>query len=243
MMPRVMAVRRVNLWSGPRNVSTALMYAFARRPDVRAVDEPLYAHFLRASGRPDPGREAVLAAQDPDGEAVVRDVVLGPCDRPVLFLKQMAHHLVELDWTFLQRCDNVLLVRDPAAVLVSLERIIGPPAPRDTGLPVQAELLRYLRDLGQDPPVVDSARLLADPPGVLARLCGRLGLPFDGAMLSWPAGPKDCDGVWAPQWYANVHASTGFGPPPAAPAAPPARLAAVHTACRPLYEALAEAAL
>jgi hypothetical protein len=235
--------RRINLWSGPRSVSTACMYAFARRADTCVVDEPLYAHFLRVSGRADPGRDAVLAAQDPDGEAVVRDVVLGPCERPVLFLKQMAHHLVELDWTFVQRCDNVLLVRDPAAVLVSLDGVLGAPTPRDTGLPVQAELLRYLRGLGQDPPVIDSARLLADPPGVLARLCARLGLPSADAMLSWPAGPKPCDGVWASHWYASVHASTGFGPPPTGRVTLPGRLSAAHAVCRPLYDALLEHAL
>jgi hypothetical protein len=238
-----MSIQRINLWSGPRNVSTALMYAFAQRPDTRALDEPLYAHFLRASGRPDPAREAVLAAQDGDGEAVVRDVILGPSDRPVLFLKQMAHHLVELDWTFLQQCDNVLLVREPAAVLMSLEKVLGPPAARDTGLAVQAELLRYLRSVGQAPAVVDSARLLADPRGVLARLCGRLRLPFTDAMLAWPAGSKACDGVWAPHWYANVHASTGFGPPPAAAPPVPERLAAVHETCRPHYDALLAHAL
>jgi hypothetical protein len=238
-----MTTRRINLWSGPRNVSTALMYAFAQRPDTHAVDEPLYAHFLRVSGRPDPGREAVLAAQDADGEAVVRALVLGPCARPVLFLKQMAHHLVELDWTFLQRCDNVLLVREPAAVLASQEKVLGAPTPRDTGLEVQAHLLRYLRGLGQEPPVIDSARLLADPRGVLGRLCERLGLPWTDAMLSWPAGPQACDGVWAPHWYGNVHGSTGFGPPPTADAPVPARLAAAHAACRPHYELLLEHAL
>ncbi|MHC5211850.1 MAG: sulfotransferase-like domain-containing protein [Planctomycetota bacterium] len=238
-----MPTRRINLWSGPRNVSTAVMYAFAQRPDTLAIDEPLYAHFLRVSGRPDPAREEVLAAQDPDGEAVVRDVVLGPCERPVLFLKQMAHHLVELDWTFLQRCDNVLLVRDPAAVLVSLEKVLGPPQARDTGLEVQAQVLRYLRGLGQDPPVVDSARLLADPAGVLARLCERLELSPTDAMLAWPACPKPCDGVWAPHWYANVHRSTGFGPPPREETSVPEHLAAVHAACRPHYDALLEHAL
>jgi hypothetical protein len=236
-------MRPINLWSGPRNVSTALMYAFAQRPDTHAIDEPLYAHFLRVSGRQDPARDAVLAAQDPDGEAVVRNVVLGACERPVLFLKQMAHHLVELDWTFLQRCENVLLVRDPAAVLVSLEQVIGPPSPRDTGLAVQVRLLHTLDGLGRAPPVIDSARLLADPPGVLARLCERLELPFTDAMLAWPAGPKPIDGVWATHWYANVHRSTGFGAPSQAVPELPPHLSEVHAACLPHYRELLEHAL
>ena len=236
-------MQRVNLWSGPRNVSTALMYSFARRPDTRALDEPLYAHFLTVSGRPDPGRDEVLAACDGDGERVVREVVLGPCDRPVLFMKQMAHHLVALEWDFLRACDNVLLVRDPAAVLLSLSQVIGTPTLRDTGLDQQSRLLRHLQQLGQDPPVLDATRLLRDPPGVLSRLCARLDLPFTPAMLSWPAGPKPEDGVWAPHWYAAVHRSTGFAPfrPPSQTL--PARLAPVLAECTPHYEELSAQAL
>ena len=186
---------RINLWSGPRNVSTALMYSFAQRPDTRVVDEPLYAHYLRVSGADHPGRDQVLAALDQDGERVVREVILGPCDRPVLFMKQMAHHLVALDWDFLGQCDNVLLVRDPAAVLLSLAQVIGAPTLRDTGLDQASRLLRHLQQLGQDPPVLDSARLLRDPAGVLSRLCARLGLPFTPAMLSWKAGPRPESGT------------------------------------------------
>ena len=240
-----MSVKRVNLWSGPRNVSTALMYAFAQRPDTRVVDEPLYAHFLAVSGRPDPGRDAVLAACDADGERVVREVILGPCDRPVLFMKQMAHHLVELDQGFLADCDNVLLVRDPAAVLLSLSQVIGTPTLRDTGLDQQSRLLRHLQQLGQDPPVLDAARLLRDPSGVLSRLCARLGLPFTPAMLSWPAGPKPEDGIWAPHWYAAVHRSTGFElPTPRADRRTLSpQLESVLAACQSHYERLVAHAL
>lgn len=219
------------------------MYSFAQRPDTRVVDEPLYAHFLKVSGRPDPGREDVLAACDADGERVVREVVLGPCDRPVLFMKQMAHHLVALDRDFLRQCDNVLLVRDPTAVLHSLAQVIGAPTLRDTGLDQASRLLHQLQQLGQDPPVLDSARLLRDPAGVLSRLCARLGLSFTPAMLSWTAGPRSEDGVWAPHWYAAVHRSTGFAPyrPPMQPL--PGRLLPVLAECMPHYEELAAQAL
>ena len=234
---------RLCVWSGPRNVSTALMYSFARRADTRVVDEPLYAHYLRTTGVEHPGREAVLAAQDDDGERVVREVVLGACDRPVLFLKQMAHHLEGLDWGFLDRTANVLLVRDPEEVLTSLLAVLPEPVLRDTGLPLQARLAAHLRGRGADPPVLDARRLLSDPRGVLSRLCARLGLPFDEAMLSWPAGPRPEDGVWAPHWYAGVHRSTGWQPwRPKSERVPP-RLAPLLGEARALYAELLAGAL
>ena len=203
-------IDRVCLWSGPRNVSTALMYSFAQRLDTRVVDEPLYSHYLRVSGAAHPDREAVLAAQDSNGERVVSEVVLGRCDRPLLFFKQMAHHLVELDWGFLKETRNVLLVRDPAEMLPSLAVNVAQPRMRDTGLAVQTRLLAHLRALGQEPAVLDARLLLENPEGVLQRLCRWLGVPWDPAMLAWEAGPRPEDGVWAPHWYANVHRSTGF---------------------------------
>ncbi len=238
-----MAVKRICVWSGPRNVSTALMYSFAQRADTRVVDEPLYAHYLRATGVVHPGREEVLAAMESDGEAVVREVILGPCDRPLLFMKQMAHHLVDLDLAFLDRTLNVLLVRDPVEMLPSLRHQIPRPTLRDTGLATQARLLADLRRRGQDPTVLDARELLLDPPGVLAALCQRLEVPFREAMLSWPAGARPEDGVWAPHWYRNVHRSTGFVPyRPKTEAFPPA-LAPLLEECRPYYRDLFRSAL
>ncbi len=238
-----MTTRRICLWSGPRNVSTALMYSFAQRGDTRVVDEPLYAHYLRLSGAPHPGREEVLAAMDADGERVVREVVLGPCDRPVVFFKQMAHHLVELDRGFLDRTLNVLLIRDPAEVLRTLVRQLPRATLADTGLAVQSALLAELRGRGQEPPVLDARELLLDPAAVLAELCRRLGLEFDRAMLSWPPGPRPEDGVWAPHWYRNVHRSTGFEPYRPKVGSFPERLEPLLAECRPHYEALYAAAL
>ena len=234
---------RINVWSGPRNVSTALMYSFAQRRDTRVVDEPLYAHYLRVSGAAHPGREEVLAAQSGDGEAVVRDVILGPCDRPVLFLKQMTHHLVELDRAFLARTANVLLTRDPAEMLPSLRENLARPRLADTGYAAQTELFEQLRALGQDPPVLDAREILRAPREVLAELCRRLGLAFDAAMLAWEPGPRPEDGVWAPHWYANVHRSRGFEPyrPKTVPF--PEDLAGLLAECRPHYQALARVAI
>ncbi len=233
----------LHLWSGPRNVSTALMYAFAQRPDTRVVDEPLYAHYLRVSGAGHPGRDEVLAAQDADGARVVRDVILGPWDRPVVLFKQMAHHIVDLDRAFLRRARNVLLTRDPLDMLPSLSIQLPRPTLRDTGYAAQAALLEELEAAGQDVPVLESRELLLDPPGVLAQLCARLGLAFDPGMLRWPAGPRPEDGVWAKHWYQAVHQSTGFEPyrPKAAPF--PERLRPLLEECRPHYNRLAARAL
>lgn len=239
-MPRVL---RINLWSGPRNVSTAVMYSFRQRSDTRVVDEPLYAHYLRVSGAGHPGREQVLAAMDNDGERVVREVVLGPCDRPVLFLKQMAHHLVELDRGFLRETVNLILTRDPEQMLPSLIHQLPQPRIHDTGLAMQSELLRQLHDLGQAPPVLDSRELLLDPEGVLRTLCERIGIAFEPGMLSWPAGPKPEDGVWAPHWYQNVRRSTGFMPYSEKAEPFPEGVKPLLEECRPHYEFLLSRAI
>ena len=204
--------RTICLWSGPRNVSTALMYSFRQRSDTTVVDEPLYGHYLRVSRAAHPGAAQVLASMDTDGKRVMQTLLQEPSPRPVLFLKQMAHHLQDLDDSFLDRTVNVLLVRDPAQMIPSLCNQIPQPSLRDTGLQVQWHLLQRLRAGGQSVPVIDARELLLDPAAVLRSLCDDLGLPFENAMLSWPPGPKPEDGVWAPHWYHNVHRSTGFQP-------------------------------
>jgi hypothetical protein len=231
------------LWSGPRNVSTALMYAFAQRPDTAVVDEPLYAHYLQRSGAQHPGRDAVLAAQDHDGDRVVRDEILAPCRRPVRFVKSMAHHLSGLDPAFLDRVDSVLLTRDPREMLPSLSVQIPEPTLADTGLEQQVALLERELAQGREPRVLDARELLLDPEGVVRELCRGLDLPFEAGMFAWPAGPRPEDGVWARHWYAHVHRSTGFAPyrPKGEPF--PERLEPLLEACLPLYDALAQHAI
>ena len=204
---------RINSWSGPRNVSTALMRSFSQRSDTRVVDEPLYGHYLATTGAPHPGRDELVEILETDASAVIDEVVLGECDRPVLFLKQMVHHLTpELDLTFLDGCVNVMLIRDPAEVIASLVHQLPEPTTRDVGLDRQVELFRDLRERGQEPPVIDARELLLDPEHVLAELCRRVGIGWDPAMLSWEAGPRPEDGPWAKYWYDNVTDSTGFLP-------------------------------
>ena len=161
------------------------MYSFAQRADTSVVDEPLYGHYLRISGAVHPGREEVLTAMDTDGERVVQEVILGPCERPVLFMKHMAHHLVALNRGFLTETVNVLLIRDPREVLASLVNQLPNPGIADTGVAIQTELLDELDSRGLKPAVIDSRELLLDPPGVLAALCEAVGSDFDSAMLSW----------------------------------------------------------
>jgi hypothetical protein len=202
----------INLWSGPRNVSTALMYSFRQRSDTSVVDEPLYGHYLRVSGAEHPAAQEVMAHMDCDGDRVMRRLLRREGPRPWLFLKQMAHHLCDIDRGFLGRSKNLLLIRDPAQMLPSLSRQIPQPTLRDTGLALQWELLQQLHDLGQSPPVVDARDLLLDPAGVLGGVCQRLELEFEPGMLAWPRGPKPEDGIWAPHWYHQVHTTTGFAP-------------------------------
>ena len=238
-----MEVVRICLWSGPRNISTALMYSFAQRSDTVVVDEPLYGHYLRVSGVEHPGRNEVLAAMETDGRKVVEKVILGPSPRQVLFMKQMAHHLVELDLGFLAATVNVLLIRDPRDVLMSLVNQIPDPRLADTGIAVQSALYDQLRALGQDPPVVDSRELLLAPREVLSALVGRLGLPFEDTMLEWSPGARAEDGVWAPHWYQNVHRSTGFAPYRPKEESFPERLIDLLEECRPHYERLYSVAI
>ncbi len=239
-----MQTKRICLWSGPRNVSTAVMYAFAQRSDTQVIDEPLYAHYLHTKYGADttnsthPGTTEVLASMSTDAATVIRDVILGPCAEPVLFMKQMAHHLIDIDLSFLQQTHNVFLIRDPREMLPSLTKVIGTPTLADTGLKTQHDLLCSLRAAGQSPPILDAQLLLENPRSVLAQLCERLDLTFDDAMLSWKPGGNPADGVWAPYWYTNVHRSTGFAPyrPKSEPF--PSALTEVLSACSAYYKPL-----
>ncbi len=234
---------RLSVWSGPRNVSTALMYSFRQRTDTVVVDEPLYGHYLRTSDADHPGAREVLNDMDDDGERVVRETILGPCRRRVHFFKNMAHHLPGLDQGFLDGVTNVLLIRNPTEMLPSLAKQLPSPIMRDTGLREQAVILDSVLARGEQPLVLDARELLLDPSGVLARACVRLGIPFEESMLSWPAGPKPEDGVWAQHWYHNVHASTGFSPYRPYTEPFPDRLKPLLQECLPIYERLQEYAI
>lgn len=232
------------LWSGPRNVSTALMYSFAELPEIRIVDEPLYGHYLRVSGSNHPGRAEILAAMNCDGDAVMLSLLQQQRQTTDarLFVKHMAHHLVSLNLDFLTRTDNIFLIRDPRQMLPSLTIQLPEAGLADTGLQRQWQLYAELVDKGQHPAVLDSKELLLDPAAVLRQLCAHLGIGFDDSMLTWRSGPRKEDGVWAPHWYHVVHQSTGFSSYVEKPDFPEPLLPLLRE-CEPWYERLYEHAL
>lgn len=230
----------VNLWCGPRTVSTALMYSWRQRADTAVFDEPFYGLYLRHHDPGHPGREEVIAATPGDVDACLAPV-LAPGPRPVRFVKNIAHHLDALSLSVLDRFANGLLIRDPDRVVASLGAALdGPVALEITGFPHLERILDHELAAGRRPIVLDSARLLADPERALTRLSQAFGLEFDPAMLTWPPGPKPEDGPWAAHWYASVHQSTGFGPPPTDPVHLDHAQRALADECRPIYERLSE---
>jgi hypothetical protein len=210
---------KIAMWSGPRNLSTAMMYAFAARGDCAVTDEPFYAAYLAATGIDHPMREAVIASQPTDPAAVTRQLTgPNPDGQPCWYQKHMTLHMIPaFDLGFLRHLTNVFLLRHPDRVIASYARKREAPTLADIGFVQQARLFDRVADLtGSAPPVISAESVRADPRAALVRLCGLLGLPFKDSMLTWPGGPKPYDGIWAPHWYNAVHASTGFDEPEAA---------------------------
>lgn len=238
-------VTRVHLISGPRNISTALMYSFRSRADTTVFDEPLYGHYLRVTGIDHPGRDEIMATVETDGDRAIREIILGSYPTPVVFFKSMGHHTtgMGLDLSFLDTVANVFLIREPEEMLTSLAKNLPDATVDMTGLPQQVELLDRIVGAGGVPIVLDSRRVLADPPGQLAELCHRVGIPWDPAMLSWPAGPKPEDGIWAKHWYHRLWDTTGFEPYRAKADRLAPHLLPVLEECRRHYQRLAAHAL
>jgi sulfotransferase family protein len=231
---------RVAMWSGPRNISTAMMRAFENRLDTVVVDEPLYAAYLARTGIDHPAREEVIASQPPDPAVAVAGLLAPlPSCCWVHYAKHMAHHVfrdMDLAWTL--RFRNVLLIRDPAEVVASYVRARETCEPEDIGLPQQQWLLEFWDERRLEVPILDARDFLHAPEAHLRWLCDWLGIPFTSRMLSWPPGPRASDGVWAAHWYGAVWSSTGFRPWRQRAMALSSRDAAVAEACRPMYVAL-----
>lgn len=235
---------RIAMWSGPRNISTAMMRAFENRADCAVSDEPLYGAWLKHTGEPHPMADEVIAAMETDYRTLTRSLTgPAPHGRAVWYQKHMTHHLVPelLDADWLSRLNHAFLIRDPRAVVASYLEKRDTVSAEAIGIPQQWALYRFVTEqLGQQPPVIDSGDFLSDPEGHLRALCAALGLEFSERMLSWPAGQRDSDGVWAPHWYQRVWQSTGFGPHPGEPPELTGRARDVAACCQPAYEKLRE---
>lgn len=235
------AVVRIAMWSGPRNVSTALMRSFGNRPDTFVCDEPLYAHYLERTGAPHPGAEEVMARQERDWPKVV-SFLTGPTPegKRIFYQKHMAHHLLpEIGRDWLDGLTHCFLIRDPREMLLSIDKVLPVLKLEDTGLPQQVEVFDHVQKrTGRAPPVVDARDLLSDPRSVLGKLCQALGVPFLENMLSWPQGRRSTDGVWARHWYGAVEKSTGFLPYRPKPDPLPAALKDLHRQCMEHYRVL-----
>jgi Sulfotransferase domain len=206
-------IRRIAMWSGPRNISTALMRSWGNRPDTAVWDEPFYAHYLLATGVTHPGAEEVIRCHESDWRKVIPKLIGDvPGGKTIVYQKHMSHHfLPEIDRGWLKEVTNVFLIRRPREVVTSLVRLMPQPRLQDTGLPQQLEIFNLVRETtGKVSPVIDTRDVLRDPPRLLRLLCEAVNVPFTEAMLSWPAGPRDTDGVWAKYWYSAVLKSTTF---------------------------------
>lgn len=235
------AVTRIAMWSGPRNISTALMRAFENRTDCAVVDEPLYAYYLAETGLEHPGRDLVLESQPRQAEAAL-EALFAPLPEGITlqYQKHMSHHILgdtPIDW--LDRVVNCFLLRDPRAMVASYVLTRKTITPDQMGLRQLADIFDRALAEGRDPVVVDSDDLLQNPEGMLRALCDRLGIPFSDKMLSWPPGRRDTDGAWAPWWYKRVEASTGFEPRAAFSGSLSEEYEAIAAALMPYHQHLA----
>jgi hypothetical protein len=230
------------MWSGPRNLSTAMMRSFGSRPDTFVSDEPFYGCFLKATGADHPMREDVIAGMDCDWQSVMRTLSGdAPDGSPIWYQKHMWHHMMgPIGYGDFAGFRHAFLIREPERMIASYLRKREAAHFEDFGLQRQAEFFEREADrLGHAPPVVDANDVLSNPQGILSKLCGALGISWDPAMLHWEQGRRETDGVWAEHWYGAVERSTGFGPPETEPVELPADAQAVAHRCRAYYEQLA----
>ena len=238
------AIKRISLWSGPRNISTALMYSFAQRTDTNVYDEPLYAYYLSNSHAANyhPAAVDIKSTMEQSGEKVVENM-LTDTSKPVLFFKNMTHHLLNLDRVFMKEMVNVILTRDPREMLPSFAKVIPNPTMEDVGYKMHIDLIDYFEDQNIEYVVLDAKKVLLNPESVLRQLCDIIKIPFNDCMLKWQPQQRPEDGVWAKYWYANVHKSSGFMAYEPKIEAFPKLLEPLLNQCLPYYEKLQKKAL
>lgn len=232
-------IKRICLWSGPRNISTALMYSFAQRGDTKVFDEPLYAYYLKNTKAKEyhPGAEDILESMENDGEKVV-EMMLGSHTKSVLFFKHMTKHLLDLDRSFMSQMINIILTRDPKEMITSFAKVIDNPTMEDVGYKKHVELVNYFDDNNVKYVVLDSKKVLLNPKKVLTELCDFIQIPFDESMLKWKPEPIKEDGVWSKYWYKSVHNSNGFIQNKPKEELFPEHMSPLLEECKPLYNVL-----
>lgn len=232
---------RIAMWSGPRNISTALMRSWEARGDTYVVDEPFYAHYLEQTGADHPAADEIVEVYETDWE-IIAEWLTGPVPegKRIFYQKHMAHHLLEgMEGDWLDALRHAFLIRDPGEMLTSLIRVTPSPSVEDTGLPQQERLFERVRErTARIPPVIDARDVLENPSGILSRLCTALRVGYDESMLSWQSGLRETDGIWADHWYGSVAESTGFRPYESKSEEVPGYLSEVHAACQEIYDRL-----
>ena len=236
------ATTHLAMWSGPRNISTAVMRSFESRANCRVSDEPLYSHYLKVTGLDHPLADEIIATHESDWRKVVAELSAPlETDVDLYFQKHMAHHLTpEIDRAWMGELSHAFLIRDPLEMLISLAKKLPNPSVGDTGLSHQIELYRALCTDEYRPPVIDSRDVLENPRGVLSKLCDALHVDFTESMLTWAPGPRKSDGYWAKHWYANVYETTQFGQWKPRTEALPDPLLPVLAECQAFYDELYE---
>ncbi len=241
-MPDVSAPIRLAMWSGPRNISTAMMRSWGNRPDTFVCDEPFYAHYLKVTGRDHPGADEVIANGETDWRNVVPRLTGDvPEGKHIFYQKQMTHHLLpQIDRAWLRVVTSCFLIRDPREVIVSYIKKNNDPTLEDIGFVQQAEIFDWVRaHSGAIPAIINARDVLDNPRKFLGLLCESVGVEFMESMLSWPPGPRETDGIWAKHWYGEVVTSTTFRRlPPREPEPVPERLRDVYERCREYYDRL-----
>ncbi len=243
------------MWSGPRNISTAMMRSWAGRADTAVVDEPFYAYYLKVTGKKHPGAGEIIANGETDWRKVVEKCrsnlnmprhsaakAGGPTNKRIFYQKQMTHHLLpEVDRSWLGDVTNCFLIRDPRDVILSYIKKNPDPALGDLGFVQQIEIFDFVRKRARSkPPVIDAKDVLRNPERMLRLLCDAIGAEFDSAMLSWPPGLRETDGIWAKYWYSDLAKSTSFQPYQPKQGVIPDDLRAIYESCRQCYERLYE---
>jgi len=232
---------RIAMWSGPRNISTAMMRSFGGRSDCAVSDEPFYGAFLKTTGQRQPMADEVIASMDCDWQSVAENMRGAvPGGQPLWYQKHMPHHMVShVSIADFPDHRHAFLIRDPVRVVASYAAKRVEVTPEDLGYARQLDYVDQAAQMtGKAPVILDSADILRDPEAHLRALCVALDISWDAGMLSWSAGTRATDGIWAAHWYGRVVETTGFGPADGVMPALGDREQAIADQCRDAYDRL-----